>query len=96
AAALANNKIYFYGGVSESFILSDFFTSMFQNRSQKTTYRQCRGYIIYNWTKLYPGPIPIEEIQGYSVILLNNLSILYIGGQPGGNVRTLPYSLFDQ
>ncbi|CAG8530679.1 4711_t:CDS:2 [Dentiscutata heterogama] len=48
------------------------------------------------WTELYPGPAPIGGIQGYSAILLNNLSILYIGGQPGGNVRTLPYPLFDQ
>ncbi|CAG8581427.1 13459_t:CDS:2, partial [Dentiscutata heterogama] len=49
-----------------------------------------------NWTELSAGPVAPIGIQSYSAILFNNSSILYIGGQPGGDVQTLPYSSFDK
>ncbi|CAG8538914.1 18660_t:CDS:2, partial [Gigaspora rosea] len=49
-----------------------------------------------NWTEFSPGPVAPIGIQSYSATLINNISILYIGGQPGGDVQILPYSSFDK
>ncbi|CAG8522912.1 25174_t:CDS:2 [Gigaspora margarita] len=49
-----------------------------------------------NLTEFPPGLLAPIGVQGYRAILLNNASILYIGGQPGGDVQTLPYSSFDK
>ncbi|KAF0552267.1 kelch repeat protein [Gigaspora margarita] len=49
-----------------------------------------------SWTEFSPGPVAPIGVQSYRAILLNNASILYIGGQPGGDVPTLPYSSFDK
>ncbi|CAG8593938.1 7711_t:CDS:2, partial [Cetraspora pellucida] len=43
-----------------------------------------------------PGAIAPIGIQSYSATLLNNDSILYIGGQPGGDADTLSYPLLDK
>ncbi|CAG8543652.1 7021_t:CDS:2 [Gigaspora margarita] len=40
------------------------------------------------WTELNPGPVPIGGVQAYSAILLNNATILYIGGKRGSGVKT--------
>ncbi|KAF0552260.1 galactose oxidase [Gigaspora margarita] len=185
AAVLVNNKIYFYGGISEKTRLSDFFyldvstsfiiTSMpwvnitpimglpMRTSSTACTYGEDKNRIIYiggskivgdnftaifditnqqwstpktsknfttnrlliqcvvsnndiyvygglknindmikldalnlNWTEFSPGPVAPIGVQGYSATLINNSSILYIGGQPGGDVQTLPYSSFDK
>ncbi|RIB02899.1 hypothetical protein C2G38_2255318 [Gigaspora rosea] len=40
------------------------------------------------WAELNPGPAPIGGVQSYSAILLNNDTILYIGGQRGSGVKT--------
>ncbi|KAF0522633.1 galactose oxidase [Gigaspora margarita] len=40
------------------------------------------------WTELNPGPAPIGGVQAYSAILLNNATILYIGGKRGSGVKT--------
>ncbi|CAG8851477.1 27491_t:CDS:2, partial [Racocetra persica] len=37
-----------------------------------------------------------QWVQGYSATLLNNESILFIGGQPGGDPSTLSYPLLDK
>ncbi|CAG8696950.1 9924_t:CDS:2 [Gigaspora margarita] len=49
-----------------------------------------------SWTEFSPGPVAPIGVQSYRAILLNNASILYIGGQPGSDVPTLPYSSFDK
>ncbi|CAG8498984.1 16921_t:CDS:2, partial [Gigaspora rosea] len=49
-----------------------------------------------NWTEFSPGPVAPIGVEGYSATLINNISILYIGGQPGDDVQTLPYSSFDK
>ncbi|RIB28965.1 hypothetical protein C2G38_2137058 [Gigaspora rosea] len=49
-----------------------------------------------NWTEFSPGPVAPIGVQSYRAILLNNTFILYIGGQPGGDVPILPYSSFDK
>ncbi|CAG8773285.1 7938_t:CDS:1, partial [Racocetra fulgida] len=48
------------------------------------------------WSKFSPGSMAPIGVVGYSATLLNNASILYIGGQPGGDVNTLPYALLDK
>ncbi|CAG8779747.1 42862_t:CDS:2 [Gigaspora margarita] len=178
AAILVNNKIYFYGGISERTNLSDFFyldvstsfnitsiswvnitpiiglpartastvciygkdtnkiiyiggtnivgdnfTTVFDTTTQQwsplkvsTNFTrrliQCvvsendvyvfggdpkhpnQGHIIkldtvtIAWTELNPGPAPIGGVQSYSAILLNNATILYIGGKRGSGVKT--------
>ncbi|CAG8752438.1 3810_t:CDS:2 [Cetraspora pellucida] len=48
------------------------------------------------WTEFSSGILAPVGVQDYTAILLNNESILYIGGQQGGDVTTLSYPLLDQ
>ncbi|CAG8540511.1 9732_t:CDS:2 [Gigaspora margarita] len=77
---VSNNDIYVYGG----------FTGNNINDMIKL------GTLNLNWTEFSPGPVAPTGVQSYSATLLNNTSILYIGGRQGGDEQTIPYSLFDK
>ncbi|KAF0552264.1 galactose oxidase [Gigaspora margarita] len=78
---VSNNDIYVYGGLNNINNMNDMIKLDTLN---------------LNWTEFSPGPVASTGVQSYSATLLNNTSILYIGGRLDGDNQTIPYSLFDK
>ncbi|CAG8553023.1 8811_t:CDS:2, partial [Gigaspora rosea] len=94
------NQIVYIGGDA---IVGDNFTTVYDITTQQWSIPKTSASFILN-RKLIQCVVSEDDIyvyapigvQSYRAILLNNTFILYIGGQPGGDVPILPYSSFDK